>query len=166
MGAVTLELNENYEIVCFIGLWLQQPFAALQGNQIRAGSSTNRPPSRYYVLVLRGKHVPQRSANSKVIHQQNEIINVMNTCSHTSIFRLLEIGPGGPLWWWWCLGGSAERVRPGVYQDTDCCLRCHTKVFGVIWGLILFTLFNSVNVVKAPVSTRLWGCNHTRQSVV
>lgn len=53
------------------------------------------PQNCYYVLVLRGKHVQQRSANSKVIHQQNEIINVINTCSHASIFCCLEIGPGG-----------------------------------------------------------------------
>lgn len=57
------------------------------------------PPNCYYVLVLRGKHVQQRSANSKVIHQQNEIINVINTCSHASIFRRLEIGPGGREGW-------------------------------------------------------------------
>lgn len=82
--------------------------AALRGNQIRAGTSAGAlattatphpPPNCYYVLVLRGKHVQQRSANSKVIHQQNEIINVINTCSHASIFRRLEIGPGGRGGW-------------------------------------------------------------------
>lgn len=81
--------------------------AASQGNQIRAGTSAGAlaatppptPPNCYYVLVLRGKHVQQRSANSKVIHQQNEIINVINTCSHASIFRCLEIGPGGAGGW-------------------------------------------------------------------
>lgn len=65
------------------------------------------PPKHYYVLVLRGKPVQQRSANSKVIHQQNEIINVINACSHTSIFCCLEIGLGGVGPW---VGGGVGAV--------------------------------------------------------
>lgn len=90
--------------------------AALKGNQIRAGTSagalgaTPPPQNSYYVLVLRGKHVQLRSANSKVVHQQNEIINVINTCSHASIFRCLEIGPGG-------LVGGVVRGRGGGELD-------------------------------------------------
>lgn len=85
--------------------------------------------SRYHVVVLRGKHVPQSSANSKVIHQQNEIINVINRCSHTSIFRRLEIGPGG--WWWWCLWG-------GMLQSSAWHLSRRRSLFSLshqgVWG--------------------------------
>lgn len=32
------------------------------------------------------------------------------------------------------VGGGRWRVRPGIYQHADRCLRCRTKVFGVISG--------------------------------
>lgn len=172
MGAASLEFNENYEIVCFFGLWLPlQPRREIRsGLALLRAHSPPPPPHQncYYVLVLRGKHVQQRSANSKVIHQQNEIINVINTCSHTSIFRCLEIGLGeGGLVGGGVRGGgswtnfshkwklpAAWRVRPGIYQDSERLLRCRTKVFRVIWGVDPLTLFNNiviVAVVRAPV---------------
>lgn len=113
--------------------------------EIRSGLAllqARSPYPRYYVLELRGKPVQQGSANSKVVHQQNETISVVNTCSHASIFRCLKDGRGGG----WVSGGWAcafltsgscrwaGGFQPGIYQDTYRCLRCRIKVFGVIWA--------------------------------
>lgn len=121
-----------------------------------ADPSTPPPtlPPHYYILVLRGKHVPQRSANRKVIHQQNEIINVINTCSHIHIPPSWN-RPGGSvvvvvLWGGGTLEGSARHLSTRRSLSP----LSHQGVWGN-FGLILLTLFNDVDVVKAPV---LWGC--------
>lgn len=144
--------------MCFIGLWLQRPVAASQGNQNRAGRSPYPSPP-YPAPPLLHSSAAWEACATEVCQPQSHTSTKWNNKCHkhmqphpySAVLKSARgVGGGGGV----VGGGTLEGSARHLSTRRSLSPLSHQGVWGN-FGLILLTLFNDVDVVKAPV---LWGC--------